>query len=1044
MYYSSRKVFWLVAVWLLGSTTFIYAQTAGKSSGAITGVVLDSDKQAPLVGVSIIHSGTTNGAITDVDGKFTINVQRLPVVLSFSFIGYKNQEVTVNDFSKPISVSLSEDLSFLNEVVVTGYTVQQNKSISGAITKIGFSEANTNQTDQDFLKLLQGKATGAQITATSGTPGGGVSFVIRGNNSIGGSVSPLYVVDGVFLNTTLPVTGGGGNLLSNPLADINPADIESITLLKDANATAIYGSQGSNGVVVVTTKRGKRNTASKINLSVKQGWANPVNKFKSATGPQTGELLNETWVNTAQANNESLAAYLTREKPTNWDIVYPFKTGEGSPDFGRDNIANLPTYDRISDIFQTAATSDYQLSVSGGNATSNHYIGLGYAKQESTVKPNTFQRFSARLNYDNNVTAKLKLGTSYNVVRTERAKVRNNDNDPGGIINSAIFPRSFLPIYDDNGNYLNHATFNNHNRLIEHLDNSYVTWRNTVNLYGEYTFLPELKFRSSASFDFTNNGSRSFSDFSISTNGAASASNSLIQVYTAEQLLTYVKTFKGKHDVNVLLGNTVNVQQSQGINATGSNFIFDVLREVSSGAVTTGSSSRSENRLVSFFGKAAYTYNDRFTADFSIRGDGSSRFGQNVRWGYFPAGGLSWNLGEEKFIQNLNVFDAVKLRGSFGYSGNQNGIGNYDALAIWNANSQGYLDQPGISPGRLANPDLTWETTQQTNLGLDFSVFRNRLNISLDVYRKYTTNGLQSVTVPSRSGYSAAIRNYSEISNKGIELSVESRNVNTTDLRWTTEFNISANRNRIEKIPQEQTFGATNRGTSILREGYPVNSFFLYKQLEVDRETGNAVYDDVDQNGMITYADRQILGSANPNFTGGLTNTVTYKGFDLNVFFYFTQGNKLLNMHDFFLVHGGIQNGIGFDANQLARWQKPGDVTDIPKMTRYTLNPTLNNSPANNYTGQVANLSSRYLEDGSFLRLRNVALGYTLPRSIVSALKLTRVKATLSATNLWTLTSYKGLDPEVSAQSTDQNTAGYDWATVPQSRTFEVILNITF
>lgn len=1010
----------------------------------ISGTILDDEKKSALPGVSVRQlDNKNNGTFTSSTGNFQLSVPKFPVTLEVSSVGYETQQIKVNDDKQPITINLIVLGNFLDEVVITGYTTTQRKAVSGSITTVNFDERNANQADQDVVKLLQGKAAGAQITATSGTPGGGVSFVIRGNNSISGSVEPLYVVDGVFMNTSLPVTGGGGNLLSNPLADINPADIESVTLLKDANATAIYGSQGANGVVVIQTKRGKRNSASRINFSTKQGWSEAVNKFKATTGPETGQLLKEAWINTALENGESIGTYLNREKPTNWDLVYPFKDSNGDVDFGRDNIADLPTYDRIGDLFQRAKNTDYQLSLYGGSNSSNHYIGLGYAGQESIVKPNKFQRFSARVNYDNNVTDQLKVGTSYSLARTTRANVRNNDNDPGGIINSAIFPRSFLPIFDANGNYLNHATFNNHLRLIEHLDNNYTTWRNTVNLYAEYSFLPNLKYRTSGSFDYTSNGSRSFSDFALSNAGAASASNSLIQVYTAEQLLTYVKTFNEKHDFNVLLGNTINVNQSQGVSASGSNYIFDVLREVSSGGTTTGGSSRDENRLVSFFGNAGYTYDDRYSLEFSLRADGSSRFGRNVRWGYFPAGGFIWNVGNESFLIDNPTINGLKVRATFGYSGNQNGIGNYDALAIWSTSAESYLDQPRLSPGRLANPDLTWETTRQTNVGFDLALLRNRFNVSLDWYHKYTTNGLQSVIVPSRSGYSTAIQNYTEISNRGIELTIESMNIRKNDFSWSTSFNISNNRNKIEKIPQEQTMGATNRGTSILRQGYPINSFFLYKQLEVDPQTGNAVYEDVDGNGIINYADRQILGNTEPNFVGGLTNTFTKKGFDLNVFFYFTQGNDILNMHNFFLVHGGTQNGIGFDPRQLNRWQKPGDVTDIPKMTKYTLNPEQNNSSANNYTGQVANLSSRYLENGSFLRLRNVALGYTLPQDIASKLKVNRLKATISATNLWTLTNYKGLDPEVSAQSTNQNTAGYDWATVPQPRTFEFILNIT-
>ncbi len=1033
----NRKALWLIAGLLLGSYSLLYSQTI------ITGTVLDAGKNEPLAGVSVTEAGTANATVTNGEGQFSISLSRLPATLKVSFIGYQHQEITIRGTSGPITINLVEDLSFLEEVVITGYTTQQRRNITGSITTVSFSESNTAQADQDPIKLLQGNAPGVQITATSGTPGGGVSFVIRGNNSIGGSVEPLYVVDGVFLNTSLPIGGLGGNLQSSPLADINPADIESITLLKDANATAIYGSQGSNGVVVITTKRGNRNAQSRINVSAKQGWADAVNKFRATTGPETGQLLYESWANTAAENGESLAAYLARERPTNWDIVFPFTNADGSPDFDRDNIANLPTYDRISDLFQTAGTADYQLSLSGGTTSSNHYIALGYANQQSIVKPNEFERFSGRVNYDNNVTNRLKVGTSYNIVRTGRSKVYTNDNAAGGVINSAIFPRSFLPIYDANGNYLNHATFNNHLRLIEHVDNNYVTWRNTVNLYGEYAFLPELKFRTSGSFDYTNNGSRSFSDFALSNNGSASASNDLIQVFTAEQLLTYVKTFAETHDVNILLGNTVNARQVSGVNANGSNYVFDVLREVSSGGTTTGGSSRSENRLVSFFGSAGYSYDGKYNLEFNFRADGSSRFGKNVRWGYFPAGGISWNAGQEPFIQSLNVFDALKLRASYGISGNQNGIGNYDALAVWSTNAQSYLDQPSLSPGRLANPDLTWETTRQTNIGVDFSVLKNRLNITLEGYHKYTSNGLQDVTVPSRSGYSTALRNYAEISNKGLELTIQSLNIQNSDFRWSTDFNISTNRNRIERIPQEQTMGATNRGTSILREGYPVNSFFLYKQLYVDPQTGNAVYDDVDGDGIITYADRQIVGNVQPDFVGGLTNTVSYKGFDLNVFFYFTKGNDILNMHDFFLVHGGIQNGIGFDPRQLDRWQQPGDVTDIPKPTRYTANPEQNNSAANNYSGQVASLSTRYLDDGSFLRLRNVALSYSLPQQYSAKLGLNRVKATVSGTNLWTWTRYKGLDPEVSAQSSNQNTAGYDWATVPQPRTIEFILNLT-
>lgn len=1022
---------------------FIYSGSA-MAQIKLKGTVIHNKTNKGIQGVTILPEGLKNkGTLSAANGEFEIDIPQYPVTLKVSSLGFESREISLERPTSELRIVLEESEGYLDEVVITGYTSQQRKSVSGSIATVKFDDKTTNQADQDVVKLLQGRTAGTQITATSGSPGGGVSFVIRGNNSISGSVSPLYVIDGVFMNTNLPVTGGGGNLLSNPLADINPADIENITLLKDANATAIYGSQGANGVVLIQTKRGKKNTPSRISFSTKQGISQAAKKFKSTTGPETGQLLFEAWSNTAEENNESLETYILREKPTNWDLIFPFKTDNETTDFSKNNIDQLPTYDRISDLFQTANNKDYQLSFYGGSASSNHFIGLGYSGQESIVRPNNFSRFSARVNYDTNVSDRLKLGTSYNLARVQRSNVRNNDNDPGGIINSAIFPRSFLPIFDENGNYLNHATFNNHLRLIEHLDNDYTTWRNTANIYAEYSILPGLKYKLSGSFDYTSNGSRSFSDFSLSNTGSASADNSLIQGYTGEQLLTYVKSFSERHNFNVLLGNTVYVQQLQNVRASGSNYVFDVLKEVSNGGITTGGSSRTENRLVSFFGNAGYSLDEKYNIEFSLRADGSSRFGENVRWGYFPAVGLIWNVAREEFLLNHPFINGLKFRTTYGISGNQNGIGDYDALAIWNTSAQSYLDQPSLSPGRLANPYLTWETTRQTNIGADLVLLDNRLNIVIDWYKKNTSNGLQNVFIPSRSGYTQAVRNYTEISNTGIEFSIESTNIQRENFSWHTSFNISKNRNKIEKIPQEQTMGATNRGTSILREGYAINSFFLYNQLYVDPQTGNAVYEDVDGNGVVNYADRKILGNTQPDFSGGLSNTFTYKGIELNAFIYFTKGNSLLNMQDFFLVHGGTQNGIGFFPRQLDRWTKPGDITDIPKMTRYTQNPEQNNSPANNYTGQVANLSSRYLEDGSFLRLRNASIGYSLPNSLVSRLKLNKIKASISATNLWTLTNYRGLDPEVSAQSTNQNTAGYDWATIPQPRTFEFVLNLT-
>jgi TonB-linked SusC/RagA family outer membrane protein len=447
--------------------------------------------------------------------------------------------------------------------------------------------------------------------------------------------------------------------------------------------------------------------------------------------------------------------------------------------------------------------------------------------------------------------------------------------------------------------------------------------------------------------------------------------------------------------------------------------------------------------LISFFGKASYTYDNKYTIDGSLRADASSRFGVNNRWGYFPSGGFTWRAGQEDFIERLGIFNDLKIRVSAGLSGNQNGIGPYAALGLWNSGAN-YLEQPGTAPSQLANPDLTWETTRQVDGGIDFAILKNRLNVSFDYYDKYTTDLLLNVPVPTRTGFISYLQNYGSVSNKGFEVAVHSTNIVSGDFKWTTDFNVSRNKNLIKKLASDIALGASGRNISILKEGYAVNSFQLYKQLYVDSQTGNAVYEDVNKDGFITAADRQIVGNALPDYTGGLTNTFSYKDFDFSFFFYFQEGNKIMNMNDFFLVHGNAQANIGFLPRQLDRWQKPGDVTDIPRMTIFRGDPAVNNSSANNYGGNVANMSSRYLEDGSFIRLKTILLSYTLPTTLTDKLRLNNVRAYVQAMNLYTFTKYRGLDPEVSSQSGNQNTAGYDWATVPQPKTFQLGINITF
>jgi TonB-linked SusC/RagA family outer membrane protein len=1009
-----NRILPLLFLWLLAAP--LWAQQF-----ALRGKVTTRENE-PLVGATVRVKGTQTAALTDGDGGFRLQLPGPGSILQVSYVGFSTVEVEVGGRTS-LTIVLETDSKVLNDVVITGYSVQNRKDIVGSVTRISGEDLKGTPA-ASFNQLLQGKATGVQVTSNSGVPGGGITFRVRGNNSINASVDPLYVIDGVFVSNTEPIrTSIGNQQQSNPLADINPADIESIQILKDANATAIYGSLGANGVVIVTTKRGSLNTKARITANISHGWSDAVKKFRATTGPETGTLVNEAAVNTAIDRGVDPST-----------ITLPFS-----------DPSKLPTYDRISDLFRVAGTSSYDLSAQGGTARSTYFAGFSYLKQESIVKPSDFERYTVRFNYDNHLSDKVKLGNSLNITRTYR-NVSSNDNNPTGVINSAIFPRSYLPVFNDDGTYARSGSFDNHLALIRNLNNNAVGWRTIANLYAEWAILPELTLKSSWSLDnsdmYENNYSNTLISAGIATKGSAASYETKNLILTNEQILTWRKSFGEKHRLHALVGNTVNSVIQESTTATGQGFATNNLTSISVAATTLGSSSRAVARLVSFFGKAGYTFDNRFTLDVSLRADASSKFGADRRWGYFPSAGVAWNASNESFVKDLGVFNELKFRASIGLSGNQNGIGSYAAQGLWSSGSN-YLETAGTSPSQLENRLLTWETTRQVDIGTEFSILNNRLGVTVDYYNKYTYDLLLNVPVPSRSGFTTYLQNFGAVRNKGVEIALHSRNIEGRNFRWSTDFNISFNRNKIEKLASDIALGASGRNISILRQGYAVNSFQLYKQLYVDPQTGNAVYEDVNKDGILTSADRQIVGNALPRFTGGLTNTLSYKQFDLNFLFYFQEGNKIMSMHDFFLVHGGTQNFIGFIPRQLERWQKPGDVTDIPRLTTYSGAPTVNGGPSNNYGGNVANQSSRYLLDGSFIRLRNVSLGYTLPQSIVKRAGLTNVRAYVQAANLLTFTRFTGLDPEVSSQSNSQNTAGYDWATVPQPRTVQVGVSVT-
>ena len=986
---------------------FSYSGGSWAQNIQVTGSVLENGSDLGIPGVNILIKSTSRGTVTDLDGKFAIEVPN-GQTLVFSSIGFQNQEITIGpNMPSPLTVVLQESATDLGEVVVTGYGAQSKKTISSTVTSVNAAELKEIPVPSPD-QLLQGKAAGVQVSAGSGVPGGGIFVRVRGTTSINAGNNPLYIIDGVFINNQNLSTASLGGQSTNPLADLNPNDIESIEVLKDANATAIYGARGANGVVLITTKRGKINEASTISFNTYFGWAKAPKIYETVTAPQEAELINETFLNDG-------GEFVNRPfRPTS-------EGGQGLPE-------EQTTYSRVPDVFQTGLTQSYDLSLSGGSEKSKYFIGGGYFSQEGIVKPSGFERFSGRFNFDQSINSKLMVGTSTSISHSKRVHSKNNDS-AAGVINSSLYIPTYLPVFNEDGSYARYGIFDNHLAMIENLDLSALSNRLVSNLYADYEILDGLSLRSSWSIDYNSYEDRSYNNTLITAGqpqGNASRYHSQVTTLINEQVLSYNKRF-GQNLFSALLGNTIQQTKNSFLNLSGQNFPSNDFKEIGSSSLQTGSTSASSYGLLSFFSRASYNIQNKYGVDASVRADASSRFGSSNRWGYFPSLGASWVLSEESFADAL-PFDLIKLRANIGITGNQNGINDFASLGLWRAGNN-YLQQPGISPEQLANPDLKWETTRQWNIGLDLAFLNNKVQVEANYYDKFTSDLLVQVPVAGKLGFTSIFENLGEISNKGVELSINSTNIERAGLVWTTSFNIARNVNKIESLPVPIT--QHSRDWIRMEEGQPLYSFWVYDQLYVDPQTGDAVFRDVNEDGQITAADRIIKGNAWPDFFGGLTNTFNYKNLDFSFMFNYEVGAEILNLNRFFMEHGGTRNGsITFLPGQLDRWQQPGDITEIPRMTR---------------TGNNYNLpSSRLLSDASFLRLRTVSLGYTIPSETLNRLRIQRARVYVQAANLWTLTSYEGLDPEVNVAESNQNVRGIDHATVPQPRSFQVGLNLTF
>lgn len=1004
----------LTILWLAAAG--VSADETTPASITIKGLLKDKRGEA-IIGGTVRLENTSIGTVTNYDGDFILkNVPpNRTVKLIISYIGYKTLVKEINFTSDAnLDVVLEEDALGLDEVIILGYTQTKKNSQTGAISSIK-SEQISATSATSFNEQIQGQAPGLIVSGTSGTPGSSVFIRLRGTTSINAGNDPLYIIDGVPFNSNTLQTISVGGQTTNPLSDLNPSDIEHIEILKDANATAVYGARGANGVILVSTKRGRKGRKTQVNLTIEQGIAKAAKLWDLATGSDHAQILNEAWIN--DGKDASLIPY--RSKASG---------GLGTPE-------EQQTYDRQSVAFRTAASNNYNVSVAGGGERTAFYLGGEYVKQVAIVKTQDFERFSFRFNLDHDINKKVSISTSNLLARTKRSLSRIADS-PKGVLQASVHHATLLNPYNEDGSYARYGIFDNIYALIENNDHHAYGLRSINNVQLKWNILNNLSFKSSGSLDYNNYHEKRYFNTNLADgqpNGSATDATSVNYTLTAEQLLNYNLNISSKQYLSAFLGNSVQYNGYNTESMSGTGFPSNEFKELSSAAVTTATTAASSSGLISWFGGINYNLLDRYSLDANFRADASSRFGADHRWGYFPSVGAAWRISQEKWLRRIEVINELKLKGSLGWTGNQN-ISDFASLGLWSGGGV-YDDESGLIHSQLANPDLKWETTRQWNVGLEGSFLNSRLSFEINYYDKYTSDLLLDTPIPAKTGFSSTLGNLGAMSNRGIEFQLSSVNIRSKSFEWNTSFNISHNENRIEKLPV--SFTQYNRDWVRLQQGSPMYSFWLYKQLYVDPETGNAVYEDLDDDKKITVADRQIVGNAWPDFTGGFRNSFSYKNFDLSFFLYFSVGNDVFNMNRYFQEHGGIRGtNWGLLKSQMRRWQKVGDVTDIPRAS------TKANADGGSNNGFQ---SSRFLEDGSFLRLRNISLGYTVPKKITVKAGIEKLKFYVNATNLFTITNYSGADPEgnTAADRANGTVQGLDFAIPPQPRQFTFGLNLT-
>ncbi len=1018
----------------------IKSDTKKEQEFKVSGIVTDENGQ-PLPGANIIEKGTTNGAQTDFDGNFTLNVSNKNAILVVSYIGFLTQEVLVNDQSK-ITISLQEDAAKLDEVVVVGYGSQSRKKVTGAISSVK-SEQIADLPVTSFDQALAGQVPGVQVSAGTGSPGEASDIKVRGVGTITAGSTPLLVIDG-FPSESVK------------LSDLNPNDIENVQVLKDAASASIYGSRGSNGVIIVSTKQGKQGDT-KFSFNSYTGFQQVSNTYDLANAYQWAEFQTE--------NFQSQGIFAPDYVP---DVYQPYLAG----------TPGLTDTDWQDEIFRSAPISSYQFSAAGGNEDTKFYVSGEYFDQDGIIISTDFKRYSFRANLTSNVyknpdskfLKNIKLGVNVAPSYSTNNKVSEIHHGADGIVITSLFAYPNFTAYNPDGSLTiseqiifgqsptglqnNGARFENPVAVAHQREQILRRFNVLGSTYLDFTLTDNLNFKTYFGLNYSDAEQNIFRPSSIGTrrNRASVAATGRLDAnknfnYITENTFNFKKTFGEDHNVDILAGYSFQKERLFANFLTSTNaFANDFSTFNGSNTITGGDTTEEEWSLISYISRLNYDYKGKYLLSASFRRDGSSRFGDNSKWGNFPSVSLGWRMSEEDFLQENETISDLKLRASWGITGN-NLIPNYGGIALLGDANYGNLG--GLATETSPNANLSWEETKQIDFGIDLGLFNNKVSIIADYYKSTTDGLLLNVPVPSQTGFTTSLQNLGEVENKGFEFAISTNNIKLGEVEWSSTFNISTNKNKVLSLGTDQTQIVSKFHKTEV--GRPIGEFYLWNiigvydtQAEIDASAhvtsgrgtapGDYQIEDVNNDGVIDDGDRKVVGNSQPDFTYGFSTTFKYKNWDLTALLQGSQGHDILNFNYFFLtLEGGFGNALAERVE--GRWQSPS-------------NPGTGFARAGN-NGAFYDRSSRIVEDGDFLRFRNITLGYTLDSKISEKVGIDKARIYFSSINPFTFTDYSGYNPEVNARvglgaSGGPLEPGVDWGGYPTTKSFTVGLNLTF